>query len=76
MPSLFESQIYQNIIYTSNKRHSVHVNKNSSIGLKKFLVLCRNNRRHAQQSSDIRQVHQCSLCCVPADISLLHKLKW
>jgi len=47
MPSLFESQIYQNIIYTSNKRHSVHVNKNSSIGLKKFLVLCRNNRRRA-----------------------------
>jgi len=33
-------------------------------------VLC------AQQSSDIREGHQCWLCCVPAGISLLRKLRW
>jgi len=28
---------------------------------------------HAQQSSDIREDHQCWLCCVPDDVSLSHK---
>jgi len=46
MPSLFEHQIHQNIIYTSNRRHSIHIN--SSIGLKNFFtVWCRNNRRRS-----------------------------
>jgi len=30
----------------------------------------------AQQSSDIREGHQCWLCCVPAGICLLHKFRW
>jgi len=47
MPSLFEHQIHQNIIYTSNRRHSIHINKNSSIGLKTFLHWCCNNRRRS-----------------------------
>jgi len=25
MSSLFEHQIYQNIMYTSNRRHSIHI---------------------------------------------------
>jgi len=45
MPSLFEHQIHR-IIYTSNRRHSIHLNKNSSVGLINFFtVWCRNNRR-------------------------------
>jgi len=28
MPSLLEHQIHQNIIYTGNRRHSIHINKN------------------------------------------------
>ena len=31
---------------------------------------------HAQQCSDVREGHQCWLRCVPAGISLLHKLRW
>jgi len=44
MPSLSEHQIHQNITYTSNRRHSIHKNKNSRVGLKKFFtVWYRNN---------------------------------
>jgi len=39
MPSLFEHQIHQNIIYTSNRRYSIHINKNSCIVLKLFYSL-------------------------------------
>ena len=39
MPSFFEHQIHQSIIYTSDRRHSIHLNKNSSIGLKLFYRL-------------------------------------
>jgi len=76
MPSLFEHRIHQNNIYTSNRRHSIHINKNSSIGLKNFLqsgVATVDNVLHAQQSSDIHEGHQCWLRCVQAGISLLHK---
>ena len=38
MSSLLEHQIHQNIIYTSNRRHSIHINKNSSIGLIKTFL--------------------------------------
>jgi len=48
MLSLFEHQIHQNIIYTSNRRHGIHINKNSSLGLKNlFTVWCRNNRQRS-----------------------------
>jgi len=72
MPSLFEHQIHQNITYTSNRRHSMHINKNSSIGL---TVWCRNNRRCSACTTNICEGHQCWLCCVPTDISLLYKIK-
>jgi len=46
MPNLFEHQIHLNIIYTSNRRYSIHINKISSIGLKNFFtVWCINIRR-------------------------------
>jgi len=79
MLSLFEHQIHQDTVYTSSRRHSIHINRNSSIGLKQFLqsgVVTIDDVLHAQPSSDIREGHQCWLCCVPANISLLHKLKW
>jgi len=48
MPSSFEHQIHQIIIYTSNRRRRMHINKKSSIGLKNsFTVWCRNNRRRS-----------------------------
>jgi len=48
MPSLLEHQIRQNIIYTSNRRYSIHINKNSSVGLKNFFTIwCRNNQRRS-----------------------------
>jgi len=48
MSSLFEHQIHQNTIYTSNGRYSIHINKNSSIGLKTFFtVWFRNNQRRS-----------------------------
>jgi len=136
----FEHQIHQNIIYTSDKLYSIHINKNCSLGLKNvFTVWCRNNRRRSpcnkaltfatvpsprgalvglapKQSTEPPQIeisntinqwsinqifnvkphcnnakptygrlsgdgsgswsHQCWLCCVPGDISLLHKLRW
>ena len=59
---------------------SQHSHKNSSVSLKNFLqtgVVTIGDILHAQQSSDIREGHQCWLCCVPAaDISFLHKLRW
>jgi len=43
------TKVHQNIIYTSNRRHSTHINKNYNIGLRNvFAVLCRNNRRHSE----------------------------
>jgi len=81
MPSLLEHQIHQSVIYTSNRRHSIHINKNSSIGLKKlFTVWCLNNRRrsactiklcHSRRSPMLVYLRNRS-----ADISLLHKLRW
>jgi len=65
MPSLFEHRIHQNIFYTSNKRHSIHINKNSSKGLKNFLqsvVATIDEVLHGQQSSDIHEGHQYWLC--------------
>jgi len=48
MQSVPEHQIHQDIIYTSNRRHSIHTSKNSSIGLKNvFAVSYRNNRRRS-----------------------------
>jgi len=37
-------------------------------------VLTTDEVLHAQQSPDVREGHQCWLCCVTASISLLHKL--
>jgi len=34
MPSLFELQIHQDIIYTSNRRYSIHINPWYSTGAK------------------------------------------
>jgi len=79
MPISFEHQIHQNLIYASNRRHSTHINKSFTIGLKNILqsgVVTIDDGLHAQQSSDIREGHQCWLCCVPADTSLLHKFRW
>jgi len=76
--SLYENQIHKYIINTSSRRHSIRVNKNSSIGLEKCIqtgTVTINDVLHAQQSSDILEGHQCWLCCVPADISLLRKFK-
>jgi len=59
MPSLFEHQIHQNIVYTGNWRYSIHINKNSSIGLQNiFTVWCRNNRRSSTCTTnpDVREV--------------------
>jgi len=53
--------------------------KNSSVSLKTFLksgVVTIDDVLYAQQTSDIREGHQCWLCCVPAGISFLHKLRW
>jgi len=38
IPSLFEHQVHQNIIYTSYRRYSIHINKKSSMGLKKLIA--------------------------------------
>ena len=51
MPSLFEHPIHQNIIYASNRRYNIHMNKNSAKDLKKFLqsgVVTIEDVQHAQ----------------------------
>jgi len=54
MPSLFDHQIHQNNIYTSNGRYSIHKNKNYCIGLKTFFaVWCRNNRRSSTRATNL-----------------------
>jgi len=66
MPSLFEHEIHQNIIYTSNRCYSIHIHKNSSIGLKNLLqfgVATIDKVLHAQQSSDVREGHQLVYLC-------------
>jgi len=62
MPSLLEHQFHQNINYTSKRGNSIHINKNSSIGLKNFFTLwcclvTMGDVLYAQQSSDIREGH-------------------
>jgi len=60
MPIIFEHQVHQTIIYTSNRRYSIHTNKNSRIGLKNFLqsgVAKIEEVPHAQQTSDICERH-------------------
>jgi len=48
MLSSLEDEIHQNIICTSDRCQSIHINKNSSIGLKNFFTdWCRNNRRRS-----------------------------
>jgi len=39
MPCLFEYHIHENIFYTSNRPYSIHINRNSCIGLKCFYGL-------------------------------------
>jgi len=59
LPISFGHQIHQNIIYTANRRQSIHTNKNSGIGLKNILQSCVvtiDDALHAQQSSDIAKV--------------------
>jgi len=59
MSSLFERQIHQNIIYTSNRRHSIHT-KNLARASKTYLqpgVVTVDDILHAKQSSDIRDGH-------------------
>jgi len=69
MPSSFEHQFHQNIIYTSNRRYSIHINKNSSIGLENFLqsgIIRIDDVLHAQQGrtvarkSSIRGLYVCA----------------
>ena len=51
----------------------------SSIGLKNvFTIWCPNNRSRSACTTnpDVREGHQCWICCVPVGIFLLHKLRW
>jgi len=79
MPSLFEHQIHQNIIHTSNMGHSIHINKKSGISLKKFFtwsaVVIIDHVLHAQQSSEIREGDQCWLCAHQL-VSLCYIIRW
>jgi len=81
MPSLFDHQIHQNNIYTSNGRYSIHKNKNYCIGLKTFFavwsgVVTIDEVPHAQQTSDVRDGHHADMVPIAASIYLLHKLRW
>jgi len=39
MPSLFEHQIHQDIIYISNRRYSIHINENLNISLENVFTV-------------------------------------
>jgi len=47
-------QIHRNTVYASNRRYSIHTNKNSSIGLKNFFtVWCCTNRRSSTCTTNL-----------------------